>query len=132
MHTCTGYTGTLELRNARVENCGRIFLGEYCMHLHMLGDCSGCMLASNAIVDGVNKGIVIHGTHHAALERNVVYDVKGASIYVENGQEMENLIVENVVGCSTLLGCLCLSCVPSHARSDGGEAGETEQTVSWH
>ena len=29
---------------ARVERCGRVALGEYCLHLHLVGDCPSCAM----------------------------------------------------------------------------------------
>ena len=54
------------------------------------------------------------------VANNVVYNVRGVSIYVENGQELNNLIAGNNVGCPTLDGCYCWDCVPSHSHADGG------------
>ena len=63
----------------------------------------------NVVEQGVNKGITIHGTHHARVDRNVVFDVRGVSIYVEDGNEMNNTISYNALLCPT--------------RSNGAERG---------
>ena len=56
------------------------------------------------------------------VANNVVYNVRGVSIYVENGQELNNLIAGNNVGCPTLDGCYCWDCVPSHSHAMGATA----------
>ena len=55
---------------ARVERCGRVALGEYCLHLHLVGDCPSCAMRGNVVEGGVNKGITLHGTHHAHIEED--------------------------------------------------------------
>jgi len=79
-------TGVLQLSNALVENCGRIFQGEYCVHLHLLGSSPSSLIEGNAIINGISKGITVHGTHHSSVADNVVYNIKGVGIYVENGK----------------------------------------------
>merc|ERR1719506_618413 len=80
-------------------------------------------ITSNAIVNGISKGITVHGTHHATIEDNVVYNVKGVGVYVENGREMKNDFISNVVGCPTLGGCRCNGCVPSQSFGDEARQG---------
>ena len=87
---------------ARVERCGRVALGEYCLHLHLVGDCPTCAVRGNVVEGGVNKGITIHGTHNATVEKNVVFDLRGASIYVEDGNELHNSISHNLLLCPSL------------------------------
>ena len=65
---------------ARVERCGRVALGQYCVHLHLVGKCASCAVRGVVVDGGVNKGITIHGTHDATVEENVVCDLRGASI----------------------------------------------------
>ncbi|GMI11272.1 hypothetical protein TrRE_jg5198 [Triparma retinervis] len=111
-------TGTMQISNTRVEHCGRIFIGQYCLHFHLLNSSPSSFLKSNAVVDGISKGITVHGTHHSTVEDNVVYNVMGVGIYVENGMEMLNNFFANVVGCGTVQGCLCRGCVPSQSFGD--------------
>jgi hypothetical protein len=113
--------GSMQLRFTRVDNCGRISLGEYCTHFHHVNDCPSCLLQGNAIVNGCNKGITVHGTHSSMVEDNVVYNVHGANVYYENGQEMNNTLQRNAIGCPIVNGCRCKSCVASQADSDYGE-----------
>ena len=56
----------------------------------------------NAVKDGINKGITVHGTHHALIQDNVIYNQKGPGIYIEDGNELYNVVEENVVICSEL------------------------------
>ena len=79
LHVVGMYGGSLRVEHTRVEKCGqRGVLGKYCLHFHLLGRCAACRLAGNAIEWGMQRGIVIHGTHEATVEANVVYDVRAA------------------------------------------------------
>ena len=100
LHTLMAKTGTLRVSNTRVENCGqRGILGKYCLHFHKLEDCPNCLLSGNAIESSQQRGIVIHDTHRSLVERNVLWNVRVAGIYVEDGNEMYNSLEYNVVIC---------------------------------
>ena len=88
------------MHHTRVERCGqRGVLGKYCMHLHRMGRCEACSLVGNAVEFGQQRGIVIHGTHAATVSQNVLYEVRGAGLYIEDGNEMNNRVLHNVVVC---------------------------------
>ena len=57
--------GLMVMEWARVERCGRVALGQYCVHLHLVGKCASCAVRGVVVDGGVNKGITIHGTHDA-------------------------------------------------------------------
>jgi parallel beta-helix repeat protein len=38
----------------------------------------------------------VHGTHLSTVEENVLYNVRGAGIYLEDGNEMFNKVKYNV------------------------------------
>ena len=93
------------------------------LHWHLVGDCPGCA-RDNVVEGGVNKGITIHGTHNASVDSNVVYDLRGASIYVEDGNELHNTISRNVLLCPSLshkaqLGALVPAAEPSGLTGTG-------------
>lgn len=129
-----GPAGEMRVEWSRVERCGRIALGQYCLHLHLAGACPACAFVGNVVEGGVNKGITLHGTHHALVHNNVVHDVRGASIYIEDGNEVNNTISHNVLICPTRsnaggdrsgrdgMGYRCkLEGVPEHVDSDLNE-----------
>lgn len=70
----------------------RGFIGRYPLHFHKMGDCPECEFIGNAVVGSTQRGIVIHSTHSSTVLRNVVFGVKGAFLYVEEGVEMNNTI----------------------------------------
>ena len=110
--TAQMHGGVMQISHASIEHCGRRELAEYCLHMHHLGDVQYRVWAGqndyesyfvgNSIQHGVNKGITLHGTHRALVQHNVVYNNRGPSIYIEDGNEIENVVEENVIICSEL------------------------------
>ncbi|CAE8721049.1 unnamed protein product [Polarella glacialis] len=101
LHTIMHGEGIMDIRYARVEYCGqRDFMGKYCMHFHHGGHCADCVLQGNAIVQGSQVGITVHGTHRSLVDSNVLWDVQAAGIFTEDGNEMYNTISGNVIICS--------------------------------
>jgi hypothetical protein len=83
--------------------CARVlqrgFIGRYPLHFHKMGDCPECEFLGNAVVNSQQRGIVIHSTHRSTVMRNVVFGVKGAFIYVEEGVEIGNTIQVRAFAC---------------------------------
>ena len=73
--------------------------GKYCLHFHQLRDCPECLFENNAVENSQQRGIIVHGTHRSTVENNVLYNVRGAGIYIEDGNEMHNTISYNVIFC---------------------------------
>jgi len=100
LHTGQFHGGIVRIQNIRVEKCGqRGIEGKYCLHLHQAHNCPDCFYKNNAIESSMQRGIIIHGTHHSLVEGNVMYNVRGAGVYVEDGNEMWNTISYNVDIC---------------------------------
>jgi hypothetical protein len=100
LHTIQANEGSLQISNTRIEKCGqRGIMGKYCMHFDNLNDCPDCLLEGNAIETSHARGIVVHATHRSVVQDNVLWNVRGAGIYVEDGNEMYNSIKYNVVIC---------------------------------
>lgn len=140
LHTAAMNRGSMKIQNTRVERCGqrgkcskqfsttqiipshltifslRLYLhvgveGKYCLHFHKLHDCPTCLFKNNAIEGSHQRGVIIHGSHSTVVEGNVLYNVRGAGIYIEDGNEMYNEVKYNAVVCpfpfgdDTLHGC---------------------------
>jgi hypothetical protein len=100
LHTIHMFNGIIKIKHARVEKCGqRGVLGKYCMHYHLMGDCPECIMDGNAIEFGHQRALVVHGTHRTLNTFNVVNDVRGAAMYIEDGNEMYNTMSYNVLIC---------------------------------
>mmetsp|Transcript_33320 Transcript_33320/g.59824 ORF Transcript_33320/g.59824 Transcript_33320/m.59824 type:complete len:643 (-) Transcript_33320:417-2345(-) len=101
LHTIMHGEGIMDIRYARVKYCGqRDFMGKYCMHFHHGGHCPDCVLQGNAIVEGSQVGITVHGTHRSLLDSNVLWDVQAAGIFTEDGNEIYNTISGSIIICS--------------------------------
>jgi len=51
------------------------------------------------VVNSQQRGIVVHHTHQALVSDNVMFAVRGAGLYVEEGVEMDNEFIDNVYLC---------------------------------
>ena len=100
LHTVHMNGGVSQIENVRVEKCGqRGVEGKYCLHFHHLRECPTCLYKNNAIEFSQQRGLIIHGTHRALADSNVLYDVRGAALYVEDGNEILNTLAYNVAIC---------------------------------
>ena len=73
--------------------------GKYCLHFHKMENCPDCLFRGNAIENSQQRGIIVHGTHNTRVEDNVLYNVRGANVYLEDGNEMWNTFAYNVAVC---------------------------------
>ena len=96
-------------------------IGAYCHHLHHLGDCPTCLFQGIAVGESVSKAFTIHGTHRATVRDSVIHNHRGAAIYVENGSEMENRILYNVITCE-YMGARETHACPARRRSEPGRS----------
>jgi len=100
LHIIHMHGGTHKIQNTRVELCGqRGVEGKYCLHFHKMKSCPDCLLKNNAIENSQQRGIIVHGTHLTKVTQNVLYDVRGAGLYIEDGNEMWNTLDYNVIIC---------------------------------
>eukprot|EP00551_Chaetoceros_affinis_P006400 CAMPEP_0203682988 /NCGR_PEP_ID=MMETSP0090-20130426/47288_1 /ASSEMBLY_ACC=CAM_ASM_001088 /TAXON_ID=426623 /ORGANISM="Chaetoceros affinis, Strain CCMP159" /LENGTH=1506 /DNA_ID=CAMNT_0050552109 /DNA_START=94 /DNA_END=4614 /DNA_ORIENTATION=+ len=100
LHVIHMHGGVSRIQNTRIEKCGqRGVEGKYCLHFHKMKDCPDCLYKNNAIENGHQRGIIVHGTHRSTVEENVLYNVRGAGIYIEDGNEMSNYINYNAIIC---------------------------------
>ena len=111
LHVIGTYGGTMRVSHTRVEWCGQSAAepplgtgvkGRYCLHMHHMSHCPECVVEGNAIEHGIEKGVTVHDTHDMLVHRNVVWDLRGASIYVEDGNEINNTVSENVALCGDM------------------------------
>jgi len=100
--TRQAFGGQMIMQYTRIDNCGRPYLGYYCLHFHYVGVCPDCVFKGNAITDSNNKAISVHETHQTLVDSNVVFRHRGAFLYLEDGVERDNIISNNVLGCPQL------------------------------
>lgn len=96
----------------RVGQAGAV--GRYPFHWHMvsynmpdgpalpsdgtyLGDVTGQYIKRSAIHQSGQRAVVIHGTCGATVDANVIYDITGHAIFLEESSEVRNVITNNTV-----------------------------------
>ncbi|CAH1789358.1 unnamed protein product [Owenia fusiformis] len=83
---------------AEVTYAGQAFrLGRYPVHFHLNGDMSGSYVKGCAIHETFNRAINVHGSHNLQIENNVVYNVMGGALFLEDGIETGNVFDHNLV-----------------------------------
>ena len=100
MHMMVAYQGLLQVSYAAFDHCGqKDITGRYCTHMHVLGSCFDCIVKGNSYNDAWMAAITVHGTHHTLVTENVIHTARGAGIYVEDGNEINNTISYNTITC---------------------------------
>ncbi|MEO1257193.1 MAG: G8 domain-containing protein [Bacteroidota bacterium] len=98
--------GVSHINGAEIRRGGqRGILGRYPYHWHMLSyegadtltDATGQYFRNSTINESANRGIVIHGTNGVEVSNNVVYNVRGHGVFLEDASERRNLIDGNLV-----------------------------------
>ncbi|XP_075907773.1 fibrocystin-L-like [Nelusetta ayraudi] len=86
------------LEYVEIFHAGQAFrLGRYPIHWHLMGNIDyqsyvrGC-----AIHQTYNRAVTIHNTHRLLVEHNVVYNVMGGALFIEDGIETENILQYNL------------------------------------
>jgi len=72
-------------------------LGRYPLHWHHAGLVTGQYLRNSAIHDSPSRCVTIHNTHQAELSNNLCFRIQGHAIFLENGNEIENVITGNLI-----------------------------------
>lgn len=93
------FTGDAQVRVSDVEfsRLGQPgILGRYPVHWHLMGEAPGTYVRRSSVHHGLQRGIIVHGTHRATVEENVVFDVRGHGVYVEDGSEQGTVIRGNL------------------------------------
>lgn len=95
------YVNGVEIRRGGQRNS----LGRYPFHWHMLsynppneiGDATGQYIRNSVIHESMNRGIVVHGTNGVLVQNNIVYNVRGHGVFLEDGVERRNTFDRNLV-----------------------------------
>ncbi len=87
-----------------VAHIGTNQIGRYPIHMHhhmgpvnATNDGYQFVLIGNSIDNGAKWGIAVHNSHFGLVDGNVVYDVEGAGIITEEGNERENVFSNNFI-----------------------------------
>ena len=84
-----------------VNFAGQAFrLGRYPIHFHLNGDMSQSYVEGCGIHETFNRAINIHGSSNTNILKNVVYNVMGGALFLEDGIEVNNTYDGNLVAFS--------------------------------
>ena len=91
--------------NGNVTHIGTNQVGRYALHLHHLigpstnpiGGEHQYRLVGNVIKGGQKWGLAIHDTHYGLIRDNIVYNIPGSGLVLEDGTESYNHIEQNFV-----------------------------------
>ncbi|CAH1247131.1 PKHD1L1 [Branchiostoma lanceolatum] len=87
---------TARIEYVEFTNMGQAFrLGRYAVHFHLNCDKSNSYVRGNSIHHSFNRAVVVHGTDNLLVEHNVIYDIMGGAIFIEDGIETGNVIQYN-------------------------------------
>lgn len=75
-------------------------LGRYPIHFHLNGDMSESYVEGCGIHHTFNRAINIHGSSNTNIRKNVVYNVMGGALFLEDGIEVNNTYDGNLVAFS--------------------------------
>ena len=92
MHGAKGFIDSVEFK--RVGQAG--VMGRYPFHWHKAGDVSGQYIRNSSIHQSYNRCVTIHGTNFAAVTNNICYDHYGHGYFLEDGNEIKNVIQHNL------------------------------------
>ena len=91
--------GLVEARIAYTEfsNVGQAFrVGRYPIHFHLPGNMSGSYIRGNAVHHSNNRACTLHDVSNLIVERNVAFNIKGLSFFLEDGVEQYNTLQYNL------------------------------------
>jgi cell surface hyaluronidase len=72
-------------------------MGRYPIHWHMMGDSSrGQYVRNSSIHDSFSRCVTIHGSNGVKVQNNVMYDIPGHCVFLEDGAEVDNIIENNL------------------------------------
>jgi len=71
-------------------------LGRYPIHFHMCGNVTGSVVSKNTIRNSKQRGIVVHGTNDLYVSENILYNIRGHAVMLEDGGERWNIFERNL------------------------------------
>jgi len=98
LHSMGDDSLTARLENIEFTNMGQAFkLGRYAIHFHMIGNVHKSYIRGNSMNTSFNRAFTMHGTSYLRIINNVVYNVMGHNIFIEDAVERFNQIHDNLI-----------------------------------
>eukprot|EP00854_Cymbomonas_tetramitiformis_P002776 gene2777-3559_t len=87
----------MRLSNVEVALAGQgFFIGRYPIHFHRVGNVPLSFVFNNTVHDTFNRAITIHGLRNYRIEHNVMFESRGHSLFIEDGNERNNTVYGNL------------------------------------
>ncbi|MEM8598065.1 MAG: Ig-like domain-containing protein, partial [Pseudomonadota bacterium] len=97
-HTMVMHGGEMYISGAEFAYMGQAgVLGRYPVHWHLSEDVSGQYIENSSFHHTFNNGITIHGAENARVQNNAVFETVGHGVFLEDGSEIGNQILDNLV-----------------------------------
>ncbi|OJJ23479.1 hypothetical protein BKI52_03700 [marine bacterium AO1-C] len=88
---------TTHISNIELFRMGqRNKLRRYPFHWHTLGNANGQYFSNSSVHHSYNRAITVHSTNNVVVDKNVCYDNLGHAIFLEDGNETGNQIINNL------------------------------------
>lgn len=71
-------------------------MARYPFHWHVVGDAPGQFIKNSSIHASFQRCITIHKTNKTLVENNVCYDFRGHGFFLEDGNEVDNVLRGNI------------------------------------
>ena len=68
-------------------------LGSYPFHWHLCKNISGQYFKDNSISRSYNRAITVHGSQNGTIQNNVIFNIKGHAIFLEDAVETGNTLI---------------------------------------
>jgi G8 domain len=96
-HVMVMFEGKAYVDGIELRRMGQFdHLGRYPFHWHLVGDASGQYLRHSVVNRSLQRGVVVHNTHHALVEDNIVFDSMGHNFLAETPETTDNIYRGNL------------------------------------
>lgn len=92
-----GSAGRVTFDSVQFDKMGQTGrLGRYPVHWHIGGNRSGDVMRGSSVTNSNNRGVTVHGAQNLLLEGNVLHDIHGHGLFLEDGAETGNQFLHNI------------------------------------
>ena len=96
-HVMVMLGGTAQIDSVEFYKMGQAgIMARYPFHWHFAGDVPGQYLKNSSINTSFQRCVTVHGTNQALVENNVCFNFRGHGYFLEDGNEVNNVIRGNI------------------------------------
>ncbi|TWU60317.1 G8 domain protein [Rubripirellula tenax] len=91
-------SGLIAIDSVQFDKMGQTgIVGRYPIHWHLGANRAGDLLRNSSVTNSNNRGVTVHGTQGLLIEGNVLHDIHGHGIFMEDAAEFNNQFRSNIV-----------------------------------